>query len=204
MIEVVSLLGVSYTGKSTLAECLVPRLSQEGIVADIIKKDEAMRAIGHKRHGSDDRTGGYSIKGFLRHGQIPQHELHAFMNTQIRASLDLGHLAILEGGTRTRVAQAETLNNIELDEDGLRIFMLELPFLDVIKRAKLRRKDSGRYDDRLPIASAKLYGQYMGLHSSDAPKIEDIDVRVLDANLPTVDLVEIVNGEILKSRLIES
>lgn len=200
MIEVASLLGVSYTGKSTLAEGLVSRLAHEGITADVIKKDEAMKAVGRERYGSDDKTGGYSIKGFLKHGEVPAHELHAFMNEQIRTSLDLGHIAILEGGTRTRTAQAETLRDIELDEDGLRIFMLELPFSDVLKRARGRRKESGRYDDRLPVALAKLYGQYKGLRSPDAPQIEDIDVMVLDASLPTTELVEVTANQILESR----
>ncbi len=199
MIQVASLLGVSYTGKSTLAEGIVSRLAHEGVTADVIKKDEAMKAVGVERYGSNDKTGGYSIKGFLKHGEIPAHELHAFMNGQIRTSLDLGHIAILEGGTRTRTAQSETLHDIELDEDGLRIFMLELPFREVLKRARSRRNESGRYDDRLPIALAKLYGQYKGLRSPDAPQIGDIDVSVLDASLQTTELAEITTKEILES-----
>ncbi len=194
------MLGVSYTGKSTLAEGLTVRLAQEGITADIVKKDEAMKVIGHERYGSDDATGGYSIKGFLKHGEVPAHELHAFMNSEIRTSLGLGHIAILEGGTRTRTAQAETLHDIELDEDGLRIFMLELPFLEVLRRARGRRKESGRYDDRLPVAFAKLYGQYQGLRSPDAPQLEDIDVTVLNASLPTTELVKIAASQVLESR----
>lgn len=202
MIEVASLLGVSYTGKSTLAEGLLSRLANEGLTADVIKKDEAMKSLGREHYGSDDKTGGYSIKGFLKHGEMPAHLLHAFMNGQIRTSLDLGHIAILEGGTRTRSAQAETLQGIELDEDGLRIFMLDLPFRDVLSRALNRRRESRRYDDRLPIALSKLYGQYKGIHSQNAPQIGDFDVTVLDAKLPTTDLVEVTANQILESRIV--
>jgi adenylate kinase family enzyme len=200
MIEVVSLLGVSYSGKSTLAEALVSRLEPEGITVDVIKKDEALRALGRERYGSDDETGGYSIKGFLKHGEVPARELHSYMNEQLKNSLSLGHIAILEGGTRTRSAQAETLSGVELDEDGLRIFLLKLPFREVLKRARDRRKESGRYDDRLPVALAKLYSQYQGMRSTDAPKTNDVDVTVLDASLPTAELVEITAIEILASR----
>lgn len=200
MIKVASLLGVSYTGKSTLANGLVPRLAQEGIVVDVIKKDEALKALGRERYGSTDKTGGYSISGFLRHGQIPSSELHAWMNQRIKTSIELGHMAILEGGTRTRTAQAETLHNIELDEDGLRIFLLEIPFKDVLKRARGRRQESGRYDDRMPIALAKLYGQYKGMRSPDAPQTTDLDVTALDASLSTEELVEITANQIFESR----
>jgi len=188
MLEVVSLLGPSGSGKSTLAEALVPRLADRGITADVIKKDEALKAIGRERYGDDDQSAGYSIAGFLRHGQIPSHELHGWMNQQVKASLAAGHLAILEGGTRTRTAQAETLEGLELDHDGLRIFMLDLPFRDVIGRIRQRRKESGRYDDFLPVASAKLLGQYRGMQSADAVQPIDPDVTVLDARL-SVDVL---------------
>lgn len=109
MIEVASFLGLSYTGKSTLAEGVATRLSNEGIVADIVKKDEAMKAVGRERYGDNDSSGGYSIKGFLKHGEIPSKDLHSWMNKRISESRELGHLVLLEGGTRTRSAQAETL-----------------------------------------------------------------------------------------------
>lgn len=99
MIEIASLLGVSYTGKSTLAEGLVNRLAQVGIAADVIKKDAALKAIGQQRYGDNEKSGGYSIFGFLKHGQIPSSELHTWMNERIQESLELGHIAILEGGT---------------------------------------------------------------------------------------------------------
>lgn len=200
MIEVVSLVGVSYSGKSTLAEAVKERLGDEDLEADIIKKDDAMKAIGSKRYGSSDTTGGYSIRGFLRHGQVPSSELHEWMNGRVSSCLELGKVAILEGGTRTRSAQAETLNNIELDEDGLRIFMLDLPFQEVLSRARQRRQVSGRYDDLLPVALAKLYGQYRGIHSEDAPQPDNLDVTVLDASLPIHDLASIVSDEIVSSR----
>ena len=203
MIEVASLLGMSYTGKSTLASTLLPRLADEGIIADVIKKDDAVRAFGRERYGEDDATGGYSITGFLRRGQVPQHELHAWMNRQVRSSLELGHIAILEGGTRTRTAQAETLADIELDPEGLRIYMLELPLPEMLRRARQRRKETNRYDDRLPVALAKLYGQYRGINSADAPRAEDLDVSVLDASLPTVEIAEIVANEIFESHVTE-
>lgn len=199
MIEVVSLLGVSYSGKSTLAEGLASRLAYEGIAADIIKKDAALRTIGQERYGEDDHSGGYSILGAIKHGgQIPSTDLHAWMNKQVHASLERGHKVILEGGTRTRTAQAETLSGIEVGENGLRIFMLELPFREVIHRSRLRRQESGRYDDRLPIALGKLYGQYKGMRSPDAPQSSDPDVVSLDATLPPEELVEIAANHILE------
>lgn len=202
MIEIVSLLGTSYSGKSTLAEGLVADLAEDDIPADVIKKDEALKVLGRERYGEDDASGGYSIKGFLKHGQIPSSELHAWMNTQIKSSLALGRIAILEGGTRTRTAQAETLKDIELDEDGLRIFMLQLPFREVIRRVRKRREEAKRYDDQLLIALAKLYSQYKGLRSDDVPKIGDADVVGLDATLPPAQLVKIVSGHITESRKI--
>lgn len=201
MIEVASFLGVSYTGKSTLAEGVVSRLAYESIHVDVIKKDAAMKALGRERYGEDDESGGYSIKGFLKHGEIPSTDLHAWMNKQVRLSRELGHVVILEGGTRTRSAQAETLHDIELGEGDFRIFMLQLPFREVLGRARQRRRETGRYDDMLPVAAAKLYGQYRGLSSDDAPQPNDIDVTVLDASLAPDRLVEIVAGEILEPTL---
>lgn len=200
MIEVVSLLGFSYTGKSTLAAGLVAELALEGISADIIRKDEGRKLIGYEKYGEDDNTGGYSISGFLKRGQIPTQELHAWMNKQIRSSLELGRLVVLEGGTRTRTAQAETLHGIELGEDALRIFMLHLPFSEIMRRARRRRQETGRYDDQLLVAAAKLYGQYRGICSEDALHPGDTDVMVLDASLPVLDLVAITRDYILESR----
>lgn len=200
MIEVASFVGVSYTGKSTLTEGVAERLQLEGIGTVIIKKDTAMKVLGQERYGIDDTTGGYSIKGFLRHGQIPSADLHSWMNKQIASSLQMGHVALLEGGTRTRSAQAETLEGITLDEDGLRIFLMDLPFGEVIKRARKRRQQSRRYDDMLPVALAKLHGQYRGAHSPDAPQEHDADVTVLDAMRQPEELVDAVVREILESR----
>src|SRR4051812_15911360 len=104
MIEVASLLGVSYSGKSTLAEGVVARLAAEGVTADVIKKDAALKALGKERFGQDDQSGGYSIKGFFKHGAIPSAELHSWMNRHVQASHELGHVVLLEGGTRTRAA----------------------------------------------------------------------------------------------------
>ena len=200
MIEVASLLGVSYTGKSTLAEGVVDRLADESIVADIVKKDEAMKALGRERYGEDDKSGGYSINGFFRHGEISSHDLHDWMNKQVKASKELGHVVILEGGTRTRASQAETLEGIELDEGDFHIFMLHLPFREVLLRAKQRRQVTGRYDDLLPVAAAKLYGQYKGLRSSDAPQLSDYDVTILNASLAPTQLVGIVASGILEPK----
>jgi hypothetical protein len=108
-------------------------------------------------------------------------------------------VVILEGGTRTRSAQAETLADVELGENSLHLFMLELPFRDVLSRARQRKAESGRYDDILPVALAKLYGQYQGLRSDDAPQATDHDVTVLDARLPKPELVEIVANQIFES-----
>jgi adenylate kinase family enzyme len=200
MIEVVSFVGVSYTGKSTLAEGVADRLGLEGVGAEIIKKDDAMRELGQERYGDDDATGGYSIKGFLRHGQIPSTELHTWMSGKISATLEMGRVALLEGGTRTRTAQAETLEGITLDDDGLRIFLMDLPFKEIIRRARKRRQQSGRYDDMLPVALAKLLGQYRGNRSPDAPQVDDTDVTALDASLHPEKLVDVVVNEILGSR----
>lgn len=197
MIKVASLLGVSYSGKSTLAEGVVNRLAANGVGADVIKKDAALRVLGREKYGDDDKSGGYSITGFLRQGGIPPQELHAWMNQEVRASLSLGRVVILEGGTRTRAAQAETLQGIELAEDDFRIFMLQLPFKDVLHRARLRRRQQGRYDDTLLVAAAKLYGQYQGMHSDNAPQPGDPDVIPLDARLAPHELIEITAGEIL-------
>ena len=198
MIEIASFVGVSYTGKSTLAEGVVTRLANEGIVVDIVKKDDAMKAVGHERYGENDSSGGYSIKGFFKHGEIPPRDLHEWMNRRVTESRELGHVVLLEGGTRTRTAQAETLSGIELDEGDFRIFMLQLPFREVLRRAKQRREQTGRYDDMLPVVAAKLYGQYKGLRSSDAPQPSDLDVTVLDASLAPAQLVEITANEILE------
>jgi predicted kinase len=199
MIEIASLLGVSYTGKSTIAEGVVARLANEGVEAGIVKRDEAMKALGRERYGEADASGGYSIKGFLRHGKIPSSELYGWMNQQIKASRELGRVVLLEGGTRTRTAQAETLRDLEIDEENFRIFMLQLPFKDVIGRARRRRQESGRYDDILPVAAAKLVGQYRGIHSADAPQPTDEDVTVLDASRPASELIEVVANEILET-----
>jgi hypothetical protein len=198
MIEVASLLGLSYTGKSTLAEGVATRLAGEGIVADVVKKDEAMKALGRERYGDNDQSGGYSIKGFFRHGGIPSKDLHTWMNKQVTASRDLGHIVILEGGTRTRDAQAETLQGVELGEDDFRIFMLELPFREVLRRARQRREQTGQYADMLPVAAAKLYAQYKVMRSDNAPQPTDPDVMVLDAGLAPAELVEITVNEILE------
>lgn len=61
--------------------------------------------------------------------------------------------------------------------------MLALPFKDVLSRARTRRKESERYDDRLPVALAKLYAQYRVMYSQDAPQAEDVDVTILNASL---------------------
>lgn len=200
MIEVVSLLGVSYSGKSTLAAELVTTLAPYGIEADMIKKDEAMRALGRERYGEDDQTGGYSAVGTLLHGRTPPSELHAYMNEKVRASLEAGHLPILEGGTRTRSAQAETLAGIKLSDDGLHIFMMQLPLREVWRRSKLPRDGSDRYDDKKYIAPFKLLGQYRGMRSEDAPRIDDRDVTLLDAMLPTAEQARFVTGVVLRSR----
>ncbi len=200
MIEIASLLGVSYTGKSTLANGLVGRLAHEGLTADVIKKDEALKVLGRKRYGNSDKSGGYSVIGALKHGQIPSRELHGWMNERIHESLDLGHIAILEGGTRTRTAQQETLSGLEITGDRLGIFMLQLPFREVVHRARQRRHELGRYDDMLPVAVAKLVGQYRGSHSDDAPQFGDSNVIPLDASLSPAELVDITASHILSSR----
>lgn len=200
MIEVASFVGPSYAGKSTLVEGVAARLAEAGLTADVIKKDEVIHALGRERHGDNDRTGGYSMIDLLRYGPLPSAELHAHMNEAIHLSLSLGHIALLEGGTRTRKAQAETLRDIMLDDDGLRIFLLNLPFRDVIRRARWRRAESGRYDDLLPIAASKLASQYLRDRSPDAPQPTDPDVTVLDARQESTTLIDEVTHMILDSR----
>lgn len=197
MIEVVSLLGTSYTGKSTLANGIAETLNGIGIKVDIVKKDDAFRALGTERYGDNDDSGGYSIRGFLKHGAIPSSDLHAEMNKEILRSRELGRVVILEGGTRTRTAQAQTLRGVDTNLDNFRIFMLELPIIQVIQRARQRRSESGRYDDMLPVAVAKLYGQYRGIRSADAPKLDDPDVIAFDARLKPEVLVKKAVSEIL-------
>ncbi len=78
---------------------------------------------------------------------------------------------------------------------------MNLPFREVLQRAKQRRIETSRYDDRLPVVAAKLYGQYRGLHSPDAPHLGDPDVTLLDASLATPELVEITVSQILEPKL---
>ena len=197
MLEIVSILGPSYSGKSNLAESVTQELLHRNIPADIIKKDDAIKAHGREHYSEEDSTGGYSVLGAIRRGELPTSNAHEWMNDKIKRSRDLGHIAILEGGTRTRKAQAETLERIDFDDDNFRIFMLELPFKEVLARAKERRKQSGRYDDGLLVASGKILSQYVKSNSADAVRPNDSDVTLLDATLSPDKLTEIVVKEIL-------
>jgi adenylate kinase family enzyme len=197
-IKIASVSGVSFTGKSTLATGIVERLEVAGVQADVVRKDDAMRALGRQRYGDDDQTGGYSIRGALKHrGVIPSSELHGWMNERVQASRALGHTVLLEGGTRTRTAQAQTLDGVELGPGEFHIFMLQLPFHRVLQRAYQRMREDDRYDDGLLVAGVKLAGQYWGARSSDAPQPTDPDVTVLNARLPSAQLAEITAARIL-------
>jgi hypothetical protein len=197
-IKIASFLGVSFTGKSMLTTGLVERLGAEGVQADVVKKDDAMRVLGRQRYGDGDQTGGYSILGALKHrGVIPPGELHGWMNKQVKTSRDLGHTVLLEGGTRTRTAQAQTLEGVDLGPGEFHIFMLQLPLHRVLQRARQRMREDDRYDDSPFVAGVKLAGQYWGARSSDAPQPTDPDVTVLNARLPSAQLVEITAARIL-------
>jgi thymidylate kinase len=182
MIRVSSLLGPSGVGKSTAAEGTRKILEGAGHTVQIIKKDDAIRELSTDRFGQDKPFGAFSAKGLAGSDRISQADLHRHMNKQIRSALDGGSLVMLEGGTRTRKAQRETLSGVEISDDEFRIFMMQLPFREVIKRLRRRRANGGREDDKLPIIGAKLAGQYLRPRlSSDAPRIGDADVILIDS-----------------------
>jgi hypothetical protein len=150
----------------------------------IIKKDDAIRELSTDRFGQDEAFWCFfGLKELAGSDRISQADLHRHMNTQIRSALDDGViLVMLEGGTRTRKAQRETLSGVEISDDEFRIFMMQLPFREVIKRLRRRRANGGREDDKLPIIGAKLAGQYLRPRlSSDAPRIGDADVILIDS-----------------------
>lgn len=197
MIRVASIVGYSYSGKSTAAEMTCERLGEAGVDADIIKKDDAFSALGRERYGEGDTTGGYSITGSLLHGTIPPAELHAYMNARVSETLEAGKVAILEGGTRTRHDQAETLAGIQLEPGEFGIFLLQVPWRELLKRSRLRRANSGRYDDQLVVAAAKLAGQFMGRRKQDSPRPGDADVFLLDGMQSPADLASAMTRRIL-------
>jgi thymidylate kinase len=182
MIRISSLLGPSGVGKSTAAEGTRKILESTGHTVKIIKKDDAIRELSSARFGPDEPFGAFTVKGVAGSDRISQADLHRHMNTQIKSALDDGNLVLLEGGTRTRKAQRETMSGVLISDEEFRIFMMQLPFREVIKRLRERRSNGDREDDRLPIIGAKLAGQYLRpILSSDAPRVGDSDVIPIDA-----------------------
>jgi adenylate kinase family enzyme len=194
MIEIISLLGVSGSGKSTLANGLSARLTEIGHEVDVVKKDEAIKVLAEKMGST-----AFSAETVVGPKKITQSDLHAYMNAQIKQALEERKVVILEGGTRTRKAQAETLDGVDLDRHPFGIVMLKLPFREVIERLKQRRAEEDRSDDTYPVIIGKLAGQYLRpILSTDAPSQRDADVWAVDATLPRSELVEDVLDHILE------
>lgn len=200
MLEVVSLVGSSGSGKSSISSALSERLDDNHIDSVVISKDQVRADIGRERYGVDDHSKGYSIPRAIIGQSIDVRDLRIEMNRRVRAALEIGKLVILEGGTRTRGALAETLQCVDISDGQLGIYLLTVPTTVAVKRLRQRRRDGYRYDDQLVIQAAKLTGQWLGLRAHDAVHPNDSDVQILDALRPVADSVEFIARDVLLSR----
>ena len=198
MLRIASLVGYSGSGKSTLAQGIDDRMSSMGYSVSIVKKDEAIQAISTEKYGDTHPFGAFSLKGLVGANRTSQHDLHNFMNQSIHEDLTNHDLVILEGGTRTRTAQNETLSGIDTEEFNFGIFLMQIPFREIIARLHARRTESNRIDDTYPILFGKLAGQWIRpLLSNDVPRPTDQDVTYLDATLPVERLADLATEIIL-------
>ena len=144
MLRIVSLLGPSGSGKSTLGENLTAALAERGVLATTIKKDDAIREISIDKFGPAQPFGAFSLKGLFGSEKISSTDLHRHMNARILSALAINNVVILEGGTRTRDAQAETLAGIDLAQVPFGIMLLQISPLQVMQRLLERRRQAER------------------------------------------------------------
>ncbi len=200
MIEIASFVGPSGCGKSTLTENVSDLLVEQGHESVIIKKDDAIRALSMERHG--DELAYFSWHNQLDSDRIVSADLHGYMNGLIYEALSDDKFVMLEGGTRTRKSQGETLEGINPARINTTIFLMQLPFRVTARRLMERRATGERDDDTLTTITAKLIGQYMRpLISQDSPRIGDSDVIGLDATLSPDELAIVTTEHILNDSL---
>ncbi len=172
---IVSLLGPTASGKSTLIEQASHLLLEKGIASTVIKKDDAIRKISVERHGQGKEWRGYTP---LR--KFTETDVNREINRRLHEQIGKSSVIFLEGGTRTRKLADTTLEGIK-DKADYVIVKLDIPGREVRKRLGQRRKEKGRVDDLLILAGLKLAGQYARSRIGESPKESDPDVRVLDA-----------------------
>ncbi|KKU49276.1 hypothetical protein A3H10_04205 [Candidatus Uhrbacteria bacterium RIFCSPLOWO2_12_FULL_46_10] len=185
---IVSLLGLTASGKSTVTGLLTKTFEEEGVSCTVIKKDDAIRRLARERFGERQEWRGYApVRGF------GEQDVNAEINREILQVLGKAKVIFLEGGTRTRRSLATTLHGVEGQAD-YRIIKFDVSPLEIMRRLAGRRRRTKRIDDALPLAFFKLVGQYIRPLLTDAPSRRDHDVEVVDANQPPERVAEAVKG----------
>lgn len=193
MKAVVSLLGPSGSGKSTLAGNLATRFLDDGMSAAVIKKDEAIQKLSLERFNR--AWVGYTPLRAMLPGRFDESELHAEMNGRLLRAQDAGYdIAILEGGTRTPKAKAETLAGLEDVPFGL--IVMDIPLREIRQRLIQRRhNEAGRSDDAFPLMLCKLLGQYTKTFTTGAGMHDTPGAMVVDATQPPQELADVAYAQ---------
>lgn len=171
---VVSLVGPTGAGKSTVADILMEELVFQGHSVKIIKKDDAIKVLAGKRYHRLGYRLGY-IVGLVR---ISSGDLNQEINRRLKASP--AEVVILEGGTRTTAARAITLK--EVDRELVSLYFEVRPGVLVARLRRRHRSRPRRIDDAWPLMLGKLIGQWRGSHSPEAIRPDTPGVITIDAN----------------------
>ncbi len=185
---VISLLGVSGSGKSTVAQEVTSRLSEDGLRSAIIKKDDAIRLFGSGRKNEG--------LGYIQ-GNSNETAVLGLMNLWLRQTLENVDVAFLEGGTRTPDARKITMSNTE-HEARLTIVRFDVSALNVARRLRERRHQEDRADDNMFIMAGKLAGQLYKDWANRGQTFDDVNYEVIDANRPLDEVASEVEAIVHK------
>ena len=196
---IVSLLGPTGSGKSTLTENLTRSLGADGVSVATIKKDDAILKLSEAKYGTGKTRRGYMLfRGFS------EQDLNAEINRQILELIGKVSVIFLEGGTRTREDMKITLKGV-WDKAEYVIVKLDVSPREIVRRLRDRRKTEGRVDDHLVLAAGKLAGQYVRPRLSPSPKTGDPDVERVDAKLPPEQVMaaarQIIENQIVSKNI---
>jgi thymidylate kinase len=191
---IVSLVGPTASGKSTLTGMAVDALAEEGVSTVVIKKDDAIRDMATERFGKGREWIGYTpLRGF---GET---EVNQEMNRRVLDQVGKAKVIFLEGGTRTHQAAETTLKDTDEVADHV-IVQLDVSPREIRHRLAERRRSSRRIDDHLALAAFKLIGQYTRPLFGEGHRAVDPDTEVINANngpeQVAADLLDVVKAHL--------
>jgi Mrp family chromosome partitioning ATPase len=191
---VVSLLGPTASGKSTLIVQLQAKLAELNLTSALIKKDEALRFLASERFNGKEWIGYTPLRLMGRNG-FSESDVNGEINKRLRDLIGTVDVVFLEGGTRTPKDMQVTLKDIP---NKCLILEMDIAKRELLQRIKMRRTQKGRTDDTLPLMALKLFGQFTRpllakRHSDDQNKIR------INANLSPQELVDQSLPVILKT-----